>query len=279
MTDAIPMKIYSRTFSSLFTVLVVGALLTTASVFAADTQADLDAHMKDGKAAYDQKKQEEAFQHYIWCYDNGVAIDSGFAKNRDTRVLTFIVSIGKKYPPAKAAIVERREALVAKVKADPKKADEGDVRQLGYLDLAVSDDATILATLAVFPEGKTNNKAYGSVIQARLIETKHYKEAVSVDDFDENAANLEKMARNADKMRREGKIDETGVAKLKASALKAAPRVEMYAGMGDLKRAKQIVVYVVNISPDPEVVHKVAEYLRRGGAIEMADKLEGTPKK
>lgn len=279
MTDGIPMKIYSRTFSSLFSALVVGALLSTASVFAAETQADLDAKMKEAKTFYDQGKSEEAFQNYIWCYDHGVEIDPKFVRNRDTRVTIYLVSIGKKFPPARAALVERRDALATKVKDAPKKADEPMLRQLAYLDLALGDDAAMLEMLALFPAGKTSYKAYGSVVQERLVEKKHYKEAVAADDFDEMSAGLEKMVRDLDKLRRAGAIDEKRAAKLKTGAIKASPSVEMYAGVGDLKRAKQITILLVNMSDDPEVRQKLVERLRRGGAEELAASLEAMPKK
>lgn len=272
------MKMYSKKLASLFTALALGVLLASSSVFAAEPQIDPDARLKEARALVEQGKQEEALQQFIWCYDHGVEVNSKFARTRDTRVTLFMVSLGKKYPPARVALVERRNALAGKVKTAPKDASEDVLRQLGYLDLAISDDAAILETLALFSAGKPNYKAYGLVMEDRLIEKKYYKEVVAIGDVNEAIEILEKTVRNVDKMRQSGKLDEKGEAKLKANAIKAASGVEMYAGVGDLKHAKQVADLLLGISDASEVRQAIAERLRRAGAEELAAKYESQKK-
>jgi hypothetical protein len=265
---------YPKRLSSLLLAIVIGALFACAPVIAADMPSEPDARLKEARALVEQGKQEEALQQFVWCYDHGTEANAKFARTRDTRVTVAMASLGEKYPPALAALAERRDALAKIVKNAPKKADEVLVRQLAYLDLALGDDAVIIETLALFPPGKAGHKTYGSVVQERLVETKHYREAVSIEEVGDVVGMLEKMADQAAAMRQSGRLDGKGEAKLKGIVLKAVPGVEMYAGSGDLKHANRIAELLVSICDAPEVRQKLAERFRRAGTEELAAKYD-----
>ncbi|MFT3783299.1 MAG: hypothetical protein QM790_14915 [Nibricoccus sp.] len=225
----------------------------------------------------EQGKHDEALQKFVWCYDHGVEVNPKFARTRDTRVTMYLVSLGKKLPAARVALVERRDALTTKVKADVAKADKPMLQQLAYLDLAVSDDSAILENLKALASNKTANSAYAEPLIERLVEGKHYGEVVAADNFEEGVATLEKALRNVEKMRRAGANDEKAQAKIKASALKSVILIEAYAGAGEVKRAKQLGDLLIEICDDAEVRTKLAERLRRAGADPLAAKY--APKK
>jgi hypothetical protein len=270
------MKTYSGRLSSLFSLLVLGVLLTASSLFAADPQPDPEARLKEARVFVEQGNQEEALQAFIWCYDHGAEVNPKFARTRDTRVTLFMFSLGKKYPPARAALVERRDALAQKVKAAPKDASEAVLTQLGYLDRVVGDDSTIMETLALFPKGKTSYKAYGSVVLEKLIEKQHYKEALAADINSD--VELEKLVGQIEGLRRKGAMTPEAEAKLEKGLLKGLPCIEMYAGAGDLARARWAAELVVSMADTPEMRKQLAERLRRAGAAELAAKYEA-PKK
>lgn len=260
----------------LFSAIVLSALLACASLFAADPQSDPEARLKEARALVEQGKQAEALEHFIWCYDHGVEVIPKFARTRDTRVTLFMFSLGKKYPPARAALVERRDALAQKVKDAPKAASEAVLTQLAYLDRVVGDDAAIMETLALFPKGKTSYKTYGAVLQEKLIEKQHYKEALAADINSD--AELEKLVGQIEGARRKGAITPEAEAKLEKGLLKGLPCIEMYAGAGDLARARWAAELVLSISDTPEMRKQLTERLRRAGAAELAAKYEA-PKK
>jgi len=269
----LPMKTPAFRIPSLF--------LACTSLFAADqapqspTPTDPDTCYKEAKALAEQGKQEEAFQKYLWAYDHGVEVNPKFARTRDTRVLPLLAGLGKKYPPAKAALVERRDALLKEVKAAPDSADTARAQQLGYLDLNSGvDSLLILETMAKLMPGTAVYKAYVSVVQERLVETKNYREAASGENVNDVIAMFEKTVRNVEKMRRDGKLDDKGEEKLKNNAIKAVPGVEMYAGSGDLKHAKQIADLLLQLSDTPEVRKALVEHLRRAKAEDLAAKYE-----
>lgn len=270
------MKIPAFKITSLLLAFVFSVSIASTPLFGADPQTptDPDICYKEAKALADQGKHEEALQKYLWCYDHGVEVNPKFARTRDTRVTVYMVSLGKKYPAAREALIERRAAAVGKIKAEPEKADKALLQQLAYLDLAVGDDAAILETLKLFAVGKGSYRAYGSVMQERLVEGKHYREAAAAEDVGEVIEMLEKTVRNVEKMREAGKFDEKAAEKLKGNAVKAAPGVEMYAGIGDTKHAKQLADLLLELSDNPEVRGKIVERLRRAGAEDLAKKYE-----
>jgi len=51
----------------------------------------------------------EALEQYLWCFDHGLEHEEAYAGVRLSFLLADIVELAKKYPPARAALVERRD--------------------------------------------------------------------------------------------------------------------------------------------------------------------------
>lgn len=66
-----------------------------------------------------------ALHEYVWCLDNGVAIDSSFVGVHHTYLLSSIADLGKTYPPAHELLLTRQRSLTARILAG--QADEDEV--------------------------------------------------------------------------------------------------------------------------------------------------------
>lgn len=78
-------------------------------------------------------KYEEALKEYLWCFDEG-AESSGYAGVRLSFLLSDIMDLTKKYPPARAALETRRDAAeerVRKTEIPAKSRDQKLLRQAG----------------------------------------------------------------------------------------------------------------------------------------------------
>lgn len=84
---------------------------------------------------------EEALAEFLWLYDQGHKEDPGFSEMRAVLLPVEIGGLGRSYPPALAALRERRAAAAARLKGpSPLQRDAADVRLLTRA-LAESDMA------------------------------------------------------------------------------------------------------------------------------------------
>lgn len=60
-----------------------------------------------------ERRYEEALEQYLWCFDHGVEHAPTYAGVRGSFLVSDIAELGKKHPPALAALRERREAVRA----------------------------------------------------------------------------------------------------------------------------------------------------------------------
>jgi hypothetical protein len=63
-------------------------------------------------------KNQEALEEYVWCFDHGLEYDPDWYCIRGSFLLGDIRKLGDSYPPALAALEERRAALEMKLLAD-----------------------------------------------------------------------------------------------------------------------------------------------------------------
>jgi thiol-disulfide isomerase/thioredoxin len=66
------------------------------------------ARMNLAEALADKQKYSEALQDYLWCFDHGSKVPA-FAGVRLSFLLSHIVALGRKYPPALQALENRRD--------------------------------------------------------------------------------------------------------------------------------------------------------------------------
>ncbi len=73
------------------------------------------AKMDFARALAQRGKYEEALAELLWCYDEGLKHNMAFAGVRVSFLLAQIAELGRKHPPALAALRERRDAAAARV--------------------------------------------------------------------------------------------------------------------------------------------------------------------
>jgi hypothetical protein len=89
----------------------------------------------------------EALRELLWCYDTGMPPVTGFGGVRFSFLLSDIASLGKKYPPALAALRERCDQAERQLLASP--TDFEAVQAFSALNKYLQDDAR---TIAIFDQ-------------------------------------------------------------------------------------------------------------------------------
>lgn len=67
------------------------------------------ARMHVGKAFKDKGQYDKALEEYMWCFDHGLENDRAFYGVRLSFLLSYIMELGKEYPPAVDALKKRRD--------------------------------------------------------------------------------------------------------------------------------------------------------------------------
>lgn len=77
--------------------------------------SDPTNRMNLGLAHFLAGRHAEALEQYLWCYDQGLAKDEGFAGVRETFLLDDLERLSRVYPPAASALTERAHRFAAQI--------------------------------------------------------------------------------------------------------------------------------------------------------------------
>lgn len=225
----------------------------------------------------DAGKNEEALELYLWCFDSGPDADPRFANTANSALPTAIGALGRKYPPALDALRTRRDALRTKVLTDPAAVEVETATRLAALDLALKDDAGIVAMLGKLPDGRAR-KAYGGVqVLTRLVEKKHYREALSLGSPEEEYGRLfEQTSRAIEMVKSSGRPNSEEMLKsvIKAPTTIGTIYVIALAGAGEKERALKLAETVLtNAGQDPEMKKLLRQGLIESGMPELAEEI------
>lgn len=125
------------------------------------TSGMVGARFKRAQALVEQNGDPaEALREWLWCHDVGMLRISAMSGARSTAPL-LLAKLGERYPPALAALRERRDRARERVltsETDPEAA-----REFGAINRALNDDATSVALYDQLPPGDRRRGLWLSV--------------------------------------------------------------------------------------------------------------------
>jgi hypothetical protein len=71
--------------------------------------------MKHADALLEEERYEEALAEYLWCWDHGLEAGPSYSGVRSSFLLMYFNRLERVHPPTRAALVERRDALQARL--------------------------------------------------------------------------------------------------------------------------------------------------------------------
>ncbi|MBN1491602.1 MAG: thioredoxin fold domain-containing protein [Phycisphaerae bacterium] len=81
-------------------------------------ETDPMARMEFAKKLDQMGRNEEALTEYLWCFDEGNQHDMSFVGVRLSFLLSDIAKLSKRYPPARIAMLDRRDRAVERILAE-----------------------------------------------------------------------------------------------------------------------------------------------------------------
>lgn len=138
-------------------------------------------------------KDAEALEEYLWCFDHGAEASPGYAGVRVSFLLSYIVRLGKKYPPALEALQTRRDQAEAKVRDGS--ADQNVVYDVLRLNDALGEKQKDIALFDELPPDNKSRSLVAKEIPDQLVSAKRYPNALEGVDaialFDQQVKSME----------------------------------------------------------------------------------------
>lgn len=136
-------------------------------------------HLADVMAQ--ERRHDEALAEYLWCFDHGLEGHSEFTGVRLSFLLSSLARLGAVHPPAREAMLQRRDRLELAIAGGTAQLEEG--ADYAALNHSLGDDPRTLATSQRLTEdGKAAQKLrsllFRSVFDA-LLEARRYQDILN----------------------------------------------------------------------------------------------------
>jgi len=228
------------------------------------TRDTVTRRYKNAQTLAKNGKSEEALKEFLWCYDTGMRQVSSFAGVRGSYLLDALVKLGKNYPPALAAVLERRDVAEQRLRASATDSDA--VSDYASFNHALKEDAKNLILFTSLPADDERRQTLGFFIGEQLVEAQRYTELVQAKPFSRMQGML---------VMQTGFI---GTAKMSPDKVKArtndianstAGDIEALAGAGDIAHASDLVSKLIAFDNSDETLATLQQHLARAGHPEL----------
>jgi hypothetical protein len=204
---------------------------------------------RDGHAA-------EALAAMLWCYDRGMKEAVAMGGVRRSFLLGALVRLGETHPPARQALLERRDA--ARLNLASAAGDDDDWPDFVALNHYLGEDA---ATLAYHDEAKTTG---AHVPPARrlhrvYLEAQRYAEALEAQPYE---TYLQKFEQSDHPLAKREQV-------VLIRAMMSADMLEVLAGTGDLVQAEEVVVMMLQADRSVATLARLRKSATRAGHPEL----------
>lgn len=241
--------------------------------------SDPTSRMNHALALSLQGRHAEALEHYLWCYDHGLASDESFAGVRDTFLLDEIERLGRVHPPAASVLTERVHRFAAQILEGT--ASDRDL--LDYLALSTrlqlqSDVLELFDRLAEKgASAAAVRKTMATELTELMIERRRYADvfANGPDMGQELARQITRYTNLKGQAERNRVLDTPAAAsvldKLRARTLRnGGIFYEVSLGVGQTELASRIASRLLAFAPEATTYESLVQHALRAGVSDAA---------
>ncbi|MBX3737924.1 MAG: thioredoxin family protein [Candidatus Didemnitutus sp.] len=203
-----------------------------------------------------------ALAEYLWCYDEGMVSVPSFAGVRLSYLLTSIANLGEQHPAARGALLERRDAALAR--AQQSNAPLKSLMELVALNRVLGSSAESLKFHDSLPAGNPRKAQLASLLFEPLLAERRYRDLVAGMSFAEASKRLEGYAN----LPSNGSTEIARLNRLLAQKT-FGNFIEAFAGAGDLEHARMLLDRAVAFDGSAEAKQLYRERLSRAGHPEL----------
>lgn len=230
---------------------------------------DAMARMALGESLAEKQKYAQALDEYLWCFDHGLEKNPSFVGVRCSFLLSYVMTLGKKYPPATRALEKRRdEREVAIVSGS---SDATTVQDVIRLNEALGQKERNLALFDRLPARSPCRAMLLDSVLDQLLGAKRYEEILKGTDansvFSQEVTRVEQMlasiGNNATmKARVEGVFRQNAVSK-------GSHYVEALAGLHKDDEAKTLADQILKFDSTAATKDKLVQGADRAGDADL----------
>jgi len=204
-----------------------------------------------------------ALKEFLWCFDEGMPRVTGYGGVRDSFLLSAIAKLGENYPPALAALRERRDQALQRMLSSENEYDA--TQDFASINRELHEDQNTLTEFDQLPAGDSRRKELASVAYVQLVAAQRYNDAIlghpyetirSLFEITSRERPLPQNVANAEKLR-----------KIQRDYLinSAATDVEALAGAGDLANARAFAARLLAYDSSSTTLTLLQQHLTRAG--------------
>lgn len=247
---------FKEAFNKVLTLAAAGKSPVQAATEAVET-ADPD----EAKPRFDLAKKlaqegddQKALDLLLWCWDEGKK-DPDFARTRVMQVGSALASLSRDYPPARDAMISRRDQSRQRVidgKGGKNAADE-----LIQLNKYLREDDDSIAVMDKIPAGDERRTTFSIYLFDKLVEAKRYNDAYWRSMTMSSVGMLTRVGRGMPEMARASTIRRTAMV------------VEALAGSDHIDDARNVLGALLEFDHSAETRTLVKERLERAGHADL----------
>jgi hypothetical protein len=202
----------------------------------------------------------------LWCWDEGKK-DPEFAQMvRSMQVPATLAQLARDYPPAREALVARRDQ--ARERALANKGGATTVQDLIQLNNQLKDGEDTLAVFDKLPEGDRRRVTIAIYLFDVLVEKKRYADALLFDVMQTQKMQLERAKSQMAKMAERGG-ESASESFLRFTIKSTAKRIEALAGVGRLDDARDLATRLLALDGSSETKSLLEQHAERAGQPEL----------
>ena len=205
-------------------------------------------------------KHEEALEEYLWCYDKGHIENPAFIGVRGSFLLSNIVRLGRKYPPALEALKSRREALFEKLKSGL--ADKAVAVDFANLNRTLGESNKTLAFFDTMSKDDEMRQILAKPVFSLLLEKKRYADIQENTDLPAGVEGVFKMyERMKENMKNaKSRMPSEEVARLQASfaVKRSSDYYQVYLGLKKRPEAAVLAQRILALDQGADTYNELA---------------------
>ena len=234
------------------------------------TRTDPTARMHLADELIKDGNYEEALTHLVWCYDEGIKHSPSFVGVRSSFLLSTFAKLGDAYPPAKEALIARRDEAVEQLMAGS--SDRTLAMDVTRLNSALGEGSKTVALFDQIPKG---DPARGVIVEAAFDELLKAKKYEAIFAAITPEAYFEKRLQNTLMIRERMPDNERlRTTMLNRLVLDGGMAVETLAGANQPQRAIDLIDQVMEQDASRETIEDLLRHATRAENAEVIQYLE-----
>jgi RNA polymerase sigma factor (sigma-70 family) len=252
------------------------ALLAVIDTVEATTEAEaktpithdlVQSRFKHGQDLVRSGNFDAALAEFLWCYDEGMVRATGFGGVRNSFLTNALGRLGASYPPALAALRERRDRAEALMLAGTN--EMGAAMDFAALNAALNDNARNLAVFDKLPTGDRRRQGLMVRVYDQLLAAKRYQEAAEGRPYSQMVTLFEAMAVESPIPTNMPNPENFRQITRKNIVTNTAKNIEVLAGAGQLENARLLAEKVLAYDNTGETRAIIQECATRAGHPEL----------